>query len=560
MNKKKECFSIRKQNIQPTDRAFKKNHRRLLTTNIRLLAPILFCFVVYNGFSQPGAPPNILFILVDDLGCDDMGFSGSTYYETPHIDSLANRSTVFTRAYSASSVCSPSRASILTGTWPTVHGITDYFYAASGEAWNKMNRHTRLLPPAFPGFLKPEFTTLAQALQAGGYRTLMAGKWHLGREADSAGPLQRGFEMNLGGTDAGGPYTGGYFSPFNNPKLVDRPEERGMSYAMKLATEVNRFIETNQHTPFFAYLSFYEVHAPIQCTQPRWAKYRTKAEQQGIKDKGFDSSTYFPLRKYQDNPIYAGLVEQMDEAVGAVLQKLKSLGLDKNTIIIFTGDNGGVNAGDDYSTAPLHYRGGKGMQWEGGTRVPLLVSVPWLKQIPYSNVPVYGIDFFPTLLQLAGQHPRINQKLNGKDISSLLTGGKIKSRPLFWHYPHYSNQGSEPASYVLNGDWKLIYYYEDQRTTLYHLAEDPFEKNDLAAQHPRRTQELRRLLFNWLQTTAASKPVPNSSYSSQAFAQWQQQIQSTVLPRLEAHRKAILNPDWQPNDNWWKSKLVIQDN
>ncbi|MBA4850209.1 sulfatase [Emticicia sp. BO119] len=518
---------------------------------------------LFTGISNEKTPekPNILFILVDDLGCDDMGFSGSKYYETPHTDSLAKKGTIFTRGYSASSVCSPSRASILTGTWPTVHGITDYLYAKTGEAWSKTGRHTKLLPPPYQLSIDANLTTIAQVLHHNGYKTVMAGKWHLGKESENASPTDKGFDVNIGGSESGGPYSGGYFSPFNNEKLIDRPQEQGMSYAMKLVKELGLFIEQNKNTPFFAYLSFYEVHAPIQTSESKWKKYRDKSDQQGIHDVGFDTSHFFPTRKYQDNPVYAGLIEQMDDAVGVILQKLKELKLDKNTIVVFTGDNGGVNSGDDYSTAPLHYRGGKGMQWEGGTRVPLVVYVPWLKQVPTSDTPVSGIDFFPTLLHLTlNDRYHIRQKLNGTNISPLLKGQAIKDRALYWHYPHYSNQGSQPASYVVKDNWKLIYYYEDKHEELYNLDTDPFENNNVAQTNTKERVRLRKILFNWLNETCASSPVPDKNYIPEALAQWKQEINTKQLKKLEAHRKEILKIKWKPNENWWKSKVISNDN
>lgn len=532
----------------------------MLYTSYFILSIILS---LYTGVSTNPAPekPNILFILVDDLGCDDMGFSGSKYYETPHTDALAQKGTIFTKGYSASSVCSPSRASILTGTWPTVHGITDYFYAKTGEEWTKTGRHTKLLPPPYRPFLDSNLTTIAKVLHDNGYKTAMGGKWHLGRESERAAPTDRGFDINIGGTESGGPYSGGYFSPFNNGKLIDRPNEQGMSYAMKLVKELGMFIEENKNTPFFAYLSFYEVHAPIQTSESKWKKYRNKADRQGIHEVGFDTSHFFPTRKYQDNPVYAGLVEQMDDAVGAILQKLKDLKLDKNTIVVFTGDNGGVNSGDDYSTAPLHYRGGKGLQWEGGTRVPLAIYVPWLTQARTSDTPVSGIDFFPTLLHLAlGDNYTTKQKINGTNITPLLTGKKITARPLFWHYPHYSNQGSQPASYVIKDNWKLIYYYEDQREELYNLNLDPFEKNNLAHINKREKRYLHKMLFNWLKETHATAPILYKDYNPATLAQWKHQINTKQLKKLEDHRKEMLKTTWQPNDNWWKSKVVSKDN
>ncbi|HCC70748.1 MAG TPA: sulfatase, partial [Bacteroidales bacterium] len=340
--------------------------------------------------------PNILFILVDDLGYHDLGFTGSEYYETPNIDRIAHEGMWFTEGYAACQVCSPSRASIMSGRFPARHGITDYLGAPTGEDWRKMGRHTKLLPPEYVKNLPHEYITLPEALKEEGYTTFFAGKWHLGHEGSY--PQDHGFDVNRGGYHAGGPYSGGYFSPFNNPQMTDYDDEKGMSLPGKLAKETVQFIKENQDTSFFAFLAFYAVHAPIQTTMDKWAKYRQKAEDRGIADTGFVMGKLLPARQYQDNPVYAGLVETVDDAVGQVLNALEELNIYDNTIVIFTSDNGGVVAGDNYSTSNKPLRAGKGYQYEGGIREPYVIRVPGMEGGRISETPVTGTDFYPTLL------------------------------------------------------------------------------------------------------------------------------------------------------------------
>jgi len=318
--------------------------------------------------------PNVLFILVDDLGLHDLGFTGSTYYETPHIDRIAKEGTVFTQGYAGSRVCSPSRATIMTGKFTARHKITDWIGAKSGTAWREVERHDLLLPADYVHALPSEDISLAEAMKAAGYKTFYSGKWHLGDKGSY--PEDHGFDINVGGWEKGSPI-GGYFSPWKNPKLVNKT--KGENLSMRLAKETSDFIKKNKDSSFFAMLSFYAVHGPIQTTRERWTKYRKKALEVGLAEKGYKMERNLPIREVQDNPIYAGLVEGMDEAVGEVLRTLDELGLDKNTIIVFTSDNGGVASGDAFSTSNLPLRGGKGYQWEGGIREPYFIKAPMIQ-------------------------------------------------------------------------------------------------------------------------------------------------------------------------------------
>lgn len=395
--------------------------------------------------TQQPQKPNILFILADDYGWKDMSCSGSKYYETPNLDRLAAEGVRFTRAYSNCSVCSPSRASILTGQYPPRHDITNFIGAPSGEEWRKTNRFSKLLPPDYARNLSSNSITFARVLRQNGYKTFFAGKWHLGSKGSY--PEDHGFDINKGGYEAGSPAKG-YFSPYNNPKLTNGPA--GEDLSIRLARETAGFIKeqvtANKNQPFLAYLSFYAVHAPIQTTQNRWSYFRAKADKQGIKTSGFVFDRTLPVRQEQDNPVYAGLVQQMDDAIGIVLDQLKVLGLDTNTLVVFTSDNGGVSSGDAFSTSNLPLRGGKGRQWEGGTRVPLIIRCPGVEQGKTCDVPVIGIDYFPTILDYLGLSPDPRSLLDGVSILPLLHGQKIDNRLLYWHYPHYGNQGGEPSS------------------------------------------------------------------------------------------------------------------
>lgn len=313
----------------------------------------------FGAYAQNTSKPNVLFILADDLGWNDIGCMGSRYYETPNIDRLADNGVLFTNAYAACQVSSPSRASIMTGKYTPRHGITNWIGEKSGENWRSMGRHSKVLPADYAMNLSKDEYTLAECMRDNGYTTFIAGKWHLGDEG--SWPEDHGFMINKGGWSAGNP-KGGYFSPYDNPKLEDGPA--GENLSMRLGRETVDFIREcrKDNKPFFAYLSFYAVHGPIQTTKENWEYFRDKASRMGIADKGFIVDRTLPVRQTQDNPVYAGLIRQMDDAVGLVLDAIEEMGLDENTMIIFTSDNGGVTSGDNFSTALLPLRGGKGRQ------------------------------------------------------------------------------------------------------------------------------------------------------------------------------------------------------
>ena len=497
--------------------------------------------------------PNFLFILVDDLGVNDLSFTGSSFYETPNIDSLATKGVFFSQGYSNSRVCSPSRASILTGKFTARHGITDWIGAKYGEDWRKLNREDKLLPASYLNHLRKEEITIAQHLKENGYSTFFAGKWHLG-DGDSS-PENFGFKINVGGWESGSP-KGGYFSPFNNPKLKDI--EVGENLSMRLAKETSTFIKNQNNQPFFAFLSFYAVHGPIQTTKENWKKYRAKAEAIGVSADGIVMEKKLPIRQSQDNPIYGGLVQSMDDAVGFVLSELKKSSLDKNTIVIFTSDNGGVSSGDSYSTSNLPYKGGKGYQYEGGIKVPYIIYIPWLKnKFVTVDYPVTGADLYPTIADFANIKLLRNQHKDGLSLKPLILENKLpKERPLFWHYPHYGNQGGDPSSIIRKGKWKLIHYYENNKNELYNLENDKFETNNVAEIEEEITSALYKELSDWLVDVNAKFPKKDLEFDSLQRKKYEERISTKLLSRLKENRINILQENYQPNKDWWGSQIL----
>jgi arylsulfatase A-like enzyme len=527
----------------------------IMKTHVLLLAIAIYIVVhacrPMETSTTSERPPNIIFILADDLGYHDLSCMGSNYYETPNIDRISYEGTVFTHGYATCQVCSPSRASIMSGKFPARHGITDWIGARTGESWREQGRFNQLLPPDYVRNLPHEYVTLPEALKEAGYKTFFAGKWHLGSEG--SWPTDHGFDINKGGWDVGGP-RGGYYSPWENPNLESGPD--GESLTIRLANETAKFLRENKDNPFFAFLSFYAVHSPLQTTQDKWAKYRQKAEDMGISDKAFEMGHFLPIRQVQDNPVYAGLVETMDDAVGIVLHELDQLGLSESTIVIFTSDNGGVAAGDAFATSNLPLRAGKGYQFEGGLRVPYFVKVPWLTKVKNSDVPVTGTDFYPTILELTGAGLRPGEHNDGISLVPLLHGEKIEPRPLVWHYPHYGNQGGEPSSIIRMGEWKLIHYYEDGRQELYNLNDDEEEKFDVSKQQIQKVEELSEKLLSMLKEMGAKFPANDPQYDPKLEQKHLQQVRTQRLPQLEEQRLHFLSKDFDPGNNWWGSEAI----
>jgi len=493
--------------------------------------------------------PNVLFVLVDDLGVMDLGYAGSTFYETPHIDALAAKGMVFEQGYAASRVCSPSRASILLGKTPARHGITQWIGDVTGLAFD---RGDPLLNADYVRALPAEDVTLAEAFLAEGYRTFFAGKWHLGGRG--SWPEDHGFEVNRGGWDVGGP-KGGYFSPWENPRLESLAA--GEPLTMRLAEETATFVKQHSKEPFFAFLSFYTVHGPLQTTKDRWQYFQQKAEAATLhkrEGRRFIFDRRLPVRVVQDHPVYAGMVQMLDDAVGLVMHSLEEAGVADKTIVVFTSDNGGVVSGDAFSTSMKPYRGGKGRQWEGGIREPYIIYVPWLMaEGDTSAVPVTGMDFYPTLLELAQLPSRPEQHCDGISLVPLILGKQVEKRPLFWHYPHYGNQGGEPSSIIRVDDWKLIFYHEDLRCELYNLGVDVGENIDVSDQHPARVSRMKKKLDGWLAGTGALMPSKDPRFSKEHFEERLKQSEGQQMRSLERQAEAVLQSGWQPNADWWGS-------
>ena len=499
--------------------------------------------------------PNVVYILADDLGWNDLGASGSTFYESPHIDRIATEGMRFTKAYATCQVCSPSRASIMTGKYAPRHGITDYLGAKFGEEWRELGRHDRMLPADNGEGIGSDEIVFPKVMRNAGYRTFFAGKWHLG--GPGAYPEDFGFEINKGGWDAGGP-AGGYFSPWTNPKL--EPGPAGECLPLRLARETVEFIDAAKNEPFLVYLSFYSVHGPIQTSRDRWEKYRQKAVAQGVPETRFIFDGKLPVRQVQDCPIYAGMIETMDDAVGMVLEALDRNGMTENTMVCFTSDNGGVSAGDSFSSSMLPLRGGKGRQWEGGIREPLYIRFPSRVEAgSVCDTPVSGIDFYPTLLECAGLEVPTEQRIDGRSMVQLLSGGKdaaFTERDLFWHYPHYGNQGGDPSSIILRFPWKLIYYHEDGHGELYNIDTDIGEQNDVASERSEMVAKLRQRLDEWLEEVDAQFPAPDSEFDPAKRAALMRRLQTKRMAELESEHAEYLSPDWQPDDDWWGSQVI----
>lgn len=449
---------------------------------------------------RSGKRPNFLFILVDDLGRMDLGCFGSTFYDTPNLDRLAGEGMRFTDAYAACPVCSPTRASILAGKYPARMKTTDWF--------GGRNRR-RLNPAPYLDCMPLEEVTLAEALRAAGYATFFAGKWHLGDTPFT--PEHQGFDENVGGWRMGHPRS--YFSPYRNPKLPDGIP--GEHLADRLVDASIRFLEGTRGRPFLLYLSFYSVHTPLQAKPVLTDKYRVKAEHlpppEGPK---FLPEHERKARQVQDHPVYAGMVQAMDENVGRVLHALERLGLAEDTVVIFMSDNGGLSTSEGSPTSNVPFRAGKGWLYEGGIREPMIIQWPGVTR-PGStcSVPVISTDFYPTILEMADLPLRPEQHKDGVSLVPLLRGGNtLPRKALYWHYPHYSNQGGTPTGAVRAGKWKLIEFFEDGHVELYDLARDLPEAHDLSAAFPDKAAELRRLLHAWREEVGALMPAPNPDW------------------------------------------------
>jgi arylsulfatase A-like enzyme len=471
----------------------------------------LFLFVVVasnDAAAAPGStgprPVNVVFFLVDDLGQRDLGCYGSTFYETKYVDQLAAAGARFTCAYAACPVCSPTRASILAGKYPTRTHITDYISPNRSNQPENWPRNTRLRPAEYSDRLALEEVTLAEAFKSAGYATMHVGKWHLGPEGFY--PENQGFDVNMGGFEQGAPFGGKkYFSPYNNPRLPDGPP--GEHLPNRLANEAVKFIREHREQPFFIYFPFYSVHTPLMAREDLQRKYGEKHKRLGIEPK-WGREAERQVRLVQEHAVYAAMIEAMDLAVGKVLAALDEAGLSDNTVVFFTSDNGGLSTSEGSPTSNLPLRAGKGWLYEGGIREPLVVRWPGVvKPGSVIDEPIISTDYYPTILEMAGLPARPEQHVDGVSLAPLLKTGEAPApRSLFWHYPHYSPQGGAPSAAIRKGDWKLIEWFEDQNVELFDVAHDLAEQHDLAAEHPETVKELRAELHAWQKATGATFP------------------------------------------------------
>jgi arylsulfatase A-like enzyme len=479
---------------------------------VATLATLLLTFLR----NDVASPPNIVFILIDDLGWRDVGFMGSRYYETPNIDKLARQGLVFTNAYANASSCVPSRACILSGQYTPRH-------VYSGRApdpdvailWQSKRRRVdshkdrrqdaaitrKLVPLKGIPVLPEDIVTLTEALKSVGYLCACIGKWHIGTD-----PTTQGFDINIGGSILGSPYS--YFSPYNIENLQDGPRREYLTD--RLTEEAVRFIKANKDNRFFLYLAHYAVHSPNQSKRNLQAKYETKKPS---------------LEQWK--PKYAAMIESVDESVGRIMRKLEELDIAENTALFFFSDNGGV--GGRTSMKPL--RGSKGMYYEGGIRVPAVAMWPG-KIINGStcDTPIMGIDFYPTILEMTGTKTPDGKILDGVSLLPLFKGDHILERPLFWHFPIYNYGDAEgardsffrtrPGTVVRYGDWKLHEYFEDGSLELYNLREDIGEKENLVVKMPNKAKELHDIMEKWRSMTKAPVPTKlNPQYNPNALSE-----------------------------------------
>lgn len=470
-----------------------------------------------NG-QTPKDKPNVIIFFVDDMGWTDTGVTGSDLYRTPNIDRLAREGILFTDAYSASTICSPSRATMMTGISPERTRLTDWIdghWANQGEEW----RNERpLQPPDWKMELELQYDTIADLLSDAGYRTAHLGKWHLTPRTENPEvaapyyPENRGFDVNISGNQWGAP--GSYFWPYRSSnrsgslaaRVANFPPEdetKGLYLTDMLTNQALRLIQTWENESFFLNFSYYQVHTPIQGRSDKVYYYKQK----------LGSGANF---RHTD-PEYAAMVEAVDRSVGRIHAKLEERGLDQNTLIIFTSDNGGLDRGEGKPTNNSPSRGGKGSAYEGGVRVPAVIR--WPNVVPSGSIteePVITHDFFPTILEATGVKgdPEHTAKLDGVSLMPLLENpsASLERDVLYWHYPHYHTQGATPHTAVRSGEWRAIHFYEDDRIELYNLRDDPGEQHDLSNVMPRKADEMRALIELRRSDVNAQDPKPNPLY------------------------------------------------
>ena len=477
-----------------------------LFSSLRLCALSIFITAVPTLIDAKQT--NFLFFLVDDMGWADIGANGSKFHETPNIDRLARSGMRFTQGYAAGSVCSPTRASIMTGRHPVRVDITDWIPGQSNRKTNP------LLHPDDLSHLPLAEVTIAEALKEHGYQTFFAGKWHLGNKGQW--PTDQGFDINIGGHHRGSP-PGGYYSPWSNPAL--KAKQPGEYLTERLTDESVKFLEERDKTsPFLLYLSYYNIHTPIQAYKKHIDHYKAKAAK-AFQDVTPTEPEHDGInRTRQDNPALASMVAAVDDSVGVLLDKLTELKLDKNTVIIFFSDNGGLSTlARPGPGCNLPLRAGKGWLYEGGVREPTIIRAPDVTQPnSVSHKPMVSMDFFPTMLDLAGLPLQPKLHVDGQSLLPHLKGDDSGQRTFYWHYPHYHGSTWKPGASIRDGDWKLIEFYHYKNFELYNLADDPGERQNLAKAKPTKAKLLRAKLLAWQKQMQAKMPVPNPDYDPNA--------------------------------------------
>ncbi|NLF32832.1 MAG: sulfatase [Planctomycetes bacterium] len=459
--------------------------------------------------------PNILLILCDDLGARDLACFGSTFYETPALDRLAADGMRFSRAYASCPVCSPTRASLMTGRNPARVGVTQFIGGRGGG---------RLQDVPYIHELPLEETSIARALGAQGYQTWHVGKWHLGGR--EYWPDRHGFDFTIGADVA--VTSTGYFSPYRSSTISDGPE--GEYITDRITDEAIALLRRRDAgRPFFLYLAHFAPHVPIEAPEALVAKYRAKAKAMRLDQvEALVPGEPFPIlakkdwrlqrRVLQSDPVYAAMIENLDANVGRLLTALDDEGLAGNTLVVFTSDNGGLSTAEGAPTCNYPFSEGKGWTYEGGTRVCQIVRWPGVVTPRTAcNAPVTSPDLYPTFLQACGADLMPDQHADGVSLLPLLRGGDtLDRRGLFWHYPHYSNQGGTPAAAVVDGPWKLIQFFEDNHIELYHLDTDVSEQHDLAGARPDIARRLHGMLAAWQKEVEALIPQPDPDYEAKA--------------------------------------------
>lgn len=442
--------------------------------------------------------PNIVLVLFDDLGWKDFGCYGSERNLTPNIDAIAAEGVKFTRAYAACPVCSPTRAALLTGKYPPRTGVTDWI--AGRPQWPT----AKLLTPRTKTELALEETTIAESLKSAGYRTAAIGKWHLGGDNGFL-PTDQGFDHNTGGNHRG---SNGYFGPFDLPGLGGRKTEHYLTTELGIAARKWIAEDKAGEKPFFLYWANYAVHLPLEAP--------------GM--KGGEGT-------------YREMLRIADEQLGLMRQQLKASGQEENTIWVINSDNGGLRFEGKSrqpvtDNAPL--RAGKGHLYEGGLRVPLIVKAPgWSKAGQTVRENVSSIDLYPTLMEMAGR--KKPEGIDGISLAALISGKekKLKREAIYWHYPHYSNQGGVPGGSMIEGDWKLIEFYDDGRRELFHLREDSGELKNLAVLEKKRTEQMWGKLNQWRKNVGAAMPEINPGFDLAKADQGLSGVEKETVPVLK---------------------------